>query len=764
MQGTVETTTRGPNQCGSETTILGKGQTRAYLNGLAGSLKVPFEFALIQQRPGNKDKGKTINKFGTLQDLYAWLCEHNEVGYSVFVTVNETDGAGRKAENIKRIRAVWNDCDHGIPDSYPLAPTFRVNSSEGKVQDYWLPQDNMPFDKHSALLDTLVAKHNGDKGAKGLPRVLRVPGFLNWKYGKPWLVQLEIMSGDAYTTDEIVKAFPAIGAKSKIVVAGQDFALPALLSRNTTKYRMSLDELASDLGTLSADPREDWISYGIAIKRDFGEDGWSVWKKWSETSELYDAHDARVKWDGFDVSEREGQITCGTIRHLAKEARRTAEYPATEDGSITDCDAIAAVYGDGVKDHRGNAINPASIKNIVIFLKDHVIKPWLNEFDHSYYVRQAGRDVKLTDEVALDLRMRMHAWGCSVGKELCTDTLMWVAGKITAHPVKEYLLNVKKWDETPRIDNWLATCCGAEPNRYHQLVGSKFLIAAVRRVMQPGCKFDAMLVLEGEQNAGKSSVPRTLASPKWFTDGVGAGSSSKETIELTSGKWLVECAELAGMSKRDVNEVKQALSKQVDLARLSYDRFAKEVPRQFVFFGTTNNTQYLSDITGGRRFWCVKTGTIDLVALERNRDQLWAEAVVREKRGERIYLKDDEYVLAVTEQAKREVDDPTAIFVEELLAEFEHGVVRKSDMFKVLGYGDASKGGAYIGAKLGPIMARLDWIDAGKVKHGGERPRCFTKPTIIAEGCEDAPSQRFLKLKDEDGTKRFMWGEVVKVE
>ena len=397
---------------------------------------------------------------------------------------------------------------------------------------------------------------------------------------------------------------------------------------------------------------------------------------------------------------------------------------------------------------------------MAIFLHGAGITPWHNEFDHSDYLRNAaGHDTKLSDKAALDLRMRLNKAGVRVSAEFCNDTIVWMASRTTAHPVRDYLAGLV-WKREPRLDMFLHTHCGAEDNEYHRLVGAKWLIAAVRRVREPGCKFDNILVFEGAQNAGKSSVFRILAGDEYFTDGVAVGVGPKETIELTGGKWIAESAELSGLSKRDVNEVKQALSKQSDMARLSYGRFPTEILRQFVMCGTTNNAKYLNDVSGGRRFWGVTIGKIDLAALRRDRDQLWAEAAYRESQGERIFLQDAEYDLAVAEQAKREVDDPFEMHVEELLSGFAYGVVWKTDMFKALGYESAAKGGGAVGGKLGPIMAKYGWHD-GRVKdkdNDNADRRCFIKAPVKDVGCDAPPPQRMLALHSKDKVSSFKYG------
>lgn len=413
-------------------------------------------------------------------------------------------------------------------------------------------------------------------------------------------------------------------------------------------------------------------------------------------------------------------------------------------------EAISDLAGD--KDPLGadKKWDANSIKNVAIFLLMNGIKLWHNEFDHKEYISIGdNKEARLTDEAVLDIKMRMHAKAMRVSTEFCHDSLAWIAQKNRKHPVKDYIDGLK-WDGKPRLNKMLHTYFGAIDNEYHKLVGSKWMMAAIKRVRNPGCKFDNMLVLEGPQGAFKSTSLRVLSSTAWFTDGMAVGSNAKETIELTNGKWIVETAELAGLSKRDVNEVKQALSKQSDNARLAYGRLSTEVKRQFVFCGTTNNAHYLRDKTGNRRFWCVTVGTIDLEALERDRDQLWAEAAFREAKEERIYLRDAEYDLATEEQAKREEDDEFEIALDDLLGDFEEGQVPKRELYRALGYKDPKQGSGAIGPRALAWMTKRGWTSV-REQVSGVRQWCFTKGALPPTLCFDEKSNRF---REETSAKR----------
>lgn len=238
------------------------------------------------------------------------------------------------------------------------------------------------------------------------------------------------------------------------------------------------------------------------------------------------------------------------------------------------------------------------------------------------------------------------------------------------HPVRDYLAGLC-WDGVPRIDKWLATYGNAietqpddvdsekEGQTYLEAVSSIVLIAAVRRVMSPGCKFDEMMVLESQQGFSKSSALRALCPrDEWFSDDLPLNVDAKEIIERTLGKWIIEASDLVGGRKADRDHLKSMLSRQYDgPARMAYARIPVERPRQFIIIGTTNTAEYLADSTGARRFWPVKVGRFDVEGLVRDRDQLWAEAVVREAKGESIRLREDLWDAATGHQEKRrEVD------------------------------------------------------------------------------------------------------------
>jgi Virulence-associated protein E-like domain len=252
------------------------------------------------------------------------------------------------------------------------------------------------------------------------------------------------------------------------------------------------------------------------------------------------------------------------------------------------------------------------------------------------------------------------------------------------HPVCDYL-DALQWDGKPRVDQWLVTYAGAEDSAYVQAVGALFLVAGVRRVRKPGCKFDEMLMLEQPlQGTDKSSALAILAvKEEWFTDDLPLNVESKRVIEALRGRWIVEAAELSGMRKADVEHLKAMLSRRVDRARMAYGRLPVEAPRQCVIAGTTNKGEYLRDTTGNRRFWPVLIVRFDLDALRRDRDQLWAEAAAREAKGESIRLARELWPEAAKEQRQRLADDPFVAVLANHLGHLE-GKIKACDVWEIL--------------------------------------------------------------------------------
>lgn len=283
-----------------------------------------------------------------------------------------------------------------------------------------------------------------------------------------------------------------------------------------------------------------------------------------------------------------------------------------------------------------------------------------NEFTQSVLYKSAppwgdvsdiGREINDVDLTRIRIWLsRFYGIECGIGQ--IDEVVTVIAVRNSYHPIKEYI-NGLTWDKKPRLDTWLFDYLGAEGDpAYVSAVGRKVLCAAVARVFNAGCKFDYMMILEGRQGSGKSSCVEILASKKYFSDSLG-DVTNKDILEVTRGKWFIEVSELSAMNRAGANEMKDFLSKTHDTHRKAFARKAITVPRQFILIGTTNDEEYLKDPTGGRRFWPVRVGNTKFKELERDRDQLIAEAFVRWGMGEPLYLED----LAIKSVAEQEQYD-----------------------------------------------------------------------------------------------------------
>lgn len=377
-----------------------------------------------------------------------------------------------------------------------------------------------------------------------------------------------------------------------------------------------------------------------------------------------------------------------------------------------------------VTDEDGKPIHKAHA-NIKAFLHHVGANLWRDDFALANYISGFDTFNGLMDDDALRaLHVRAFALGLGCPKEHFIDTVLEFARREQRHPVREYL-NRLQWDGVPRVRGWLSRYLGAGETPLHAEFGRLWLVAAVRRVRRPGCKFDNMLVLEGAQGAGKSTALKILAG-EWFEESVRLSAEPKELVEQTRGKWLIEVPELSGMAAREVEHVKALITRTEDTARLAYARTATTVARQFILAATTNDSHYLRDTTGNRRFWPVKVGSLDLVALAADRDQLWAEAAAIEARGEPLTLPRELWAVAAVAQEEREAPDTVREVLDPVYGG-GRGYVLTEEVWHHLGFSRA--GGRLPSAtdtrSISAVMRRLGWER--------RRRRHLGRPTYVFE-------------------------------
>ena len=302
------------------------------------------------------------------------------------------------------------------------------------------------------------------------------------------------------------------------------------------------------------------------------------------------------------------------------------------------------------------------------------------------------------------------------GKDTAQDAVAAVAGRNAYHPVRDYLASLV-WDGKERIETWLIRLAGARDDAYVRAASKKWLIGAVARVFKPGCRMDTMLVLEGKQGSRKSTTVDILGRP-WAGSLQNQALHSESAVEGLQGKWIVELAELDGLRRSEVTAAKDFISRVDDYYREKYGRVATAHPRQNVLIGTVNDSQYLIDPTGNRRFLPIRIErTIDTDGLTAERDALWAEAVAAFYAGVPWHLDASEEALANDEQAQRVPDDAwESTVLPWLLMKIEEAPLLRSELSvstaEVLKEAlaiDPSHQDKQLQMRVAPIMKKMGW-------------------------------------------------------
>lgn len=311
-----------------------------------------------------------------------------------------------------------------------------------------------------------------------------------------------------------------------------------------------------------------------------------------------------------------------------------------------------------------------------------------------------------------------QTWGFSPRADIIAQAVFLAADRNRYHEVREYL-EALRWDKVPRIRNWTSIWLHAEENEYTSLAGYKYLLGALARVMQPGCKMDNVLILEGAQDGGKSSAFRSLFGERWFTD-ANIVIGDKDSYAVMAGKWVIELAELDALNKSDSSASKRFFTVAVDTYRPPYAKRAIDVPRQSVFAGTVNFDVYLKDESGGRRYWPIRCGDVlDVAGLTEFRDQIWAEALHEYRRWEEAnkeaggtiwapwrVLPEEKHLFEFEQEARFEVDVLESRIARDL--KLRPSVTMEEIMDDILKI-EITKQTPAEQRRVGKVMKRLGW-------------------------------------------------------
>lgn len=310
---------------------------------------------------------------------------------------------------------------------------------------------------------------------------------------------------------------------------------------------------------------------------------------------------------------------------------------------------------DLVLNAKGNAPvnNSDNVKRVLEQDDDFKGHIWFDEFHGTIFTDWNGPVREWSDRELNDLFILMQR---KYGLTQVSIGMVDVAMRAKAHndirnEPRDWLKSLS-WDGVPRVRASFTTYFGATSNPYVDQASENFWISMVARIMEPGCKVDNMVVLEGSQGKYKSTALNVIAG-KWFTE-TNESPNNKDFYLIMRGNLIIEVAELDAFSKADTLTIKKTITCRVDRFRAPFERYVASHPRRCVFVGTTNENEYLNDPTGGRRFWPVTTGTIDLEALRRDREQLFAEALWRFEQGFKWWEMPEE--TAAVQESRRVID------------------------------------------------------------------------------------------------------------
>lgn len=571
----------------------------------------------------------------------------------------------------RRLLSALESPREGVP-----APTYIVDSGGG-FQALWRLERALEVGGDPAAAEE-AKRYNqaleltfGADSCHNIDRLLRLPGTVNWPDAKKRAKGRVPAAARLFRADE--SALPVSKFRKAPVHDSGGGRPPASGSSGGTLHPVALDRLPDGV--------PGWALVLIVQGQDPDEPG----RYPSRSEALFAACCALARAEVDDatacgvimnpdhaISASVLEKGSGALRYAARQVERARELVADDYDTA-----------DGTPGGR----RLPTWKNVRKAMTRLGVRARYNEFSGLNHIDGLEGFGTVLDDAAIRALRGLVAERERVkpSKEEFSEAVLEAARRDAFHPVRDYL-DALRWDGAPRLDRLFIEYAGAADTDYTRAVTRAQMVAAVRRVRQPGTKHDEILVLEGPQGCGKSSALAVLAaSPAWFTDHLPLNATKpREIMEAIEGHWIVECAELAGLHGSKLEQLKALLSRPVDKDRRAFGRLVSVVPRQCVFFGTTNSRAYLRDSTGNRRFWPVAVQAFDLAALARDRDQIWAEAAALEAAGEDTRLDPALYAAAFDEQDRRRLRDPWAETLEAEFGEVVGGVSSK-EVWLILG-------------------------------------------------------------------------------
>jgi predicted P-loop ATPase len=348
---------------------------------------------------------------------------------------------------------------------------------------------------------------------------------------------------------------------------------------------------------------------------------------------------------------------------------------------------------------------------------------WFDEFLQRLMTGEPAREWSDADDINLTLYMQREVGISKMGRDTVSQAVISHSMRRTRNCVKEFIERTA-WDQTARIDTFLARVFHCDDTPYTRAASRNFWISMVARVYQPGCKVDNMVVLEGSQGLLKSSALRAIAEP-WFTEQHEQATNAKAFAEVLQGKLLTEIAEMDSFDRAEVKAVKGIVSCQSDRFRASYARYAADHPRQGVMAGSTNKDDWNRDETGARRFWPIACrGMADIDCVRADRAQCFAEALAALRSGSSWWEMPAEETRV--EQRKRYDADPWIGPISEYLIAREETTVNEiaGACLKI----EVAKIDRGVQMRVGSVLRALGWTNDGNAKRAGRVVKLWRAP------------------------------------
>lgn len=581
--------------------------------------------------------------------------------------------------------------------------------------------------------------------------------------------------------DKVVARLHAVidEARRKPPAPGAAPARPAQPHQAGNGQMAGRDRIESALAFVSPDlGYSDWIAVGMACYDALGEQvGLAVWDYWSSKGAKYGGTDALMgHWRSFG---NRAPGTDAVIFRLAtnqgwrpprppRAAPATVMPPAVAE-TAPDPEPAGAGHGDTCETVPPELERPWADRlffhgrqlrdcreNVYLFLKHHPALAGMlhaDTFARKIRIMRAppwhAGPFKPGEEWREDHNLRLGMW---LGEHQAltirsVDTLAlavgWVARESPYNPVQDFVQSLV-WDRVERLPAWLTDYLGVVPSTYASLSGVYFWVSLIARIMKPGEIVRSMPILEGPQFQGKSTVVRIIGA-QWYSD-TPLDLNNKDVYQNIQGILVYEVAELDAFNKAESTRIKAFISSPKDRFRAPYDREPDDHMRQTVFIGTTNQDEYFKDSTGNTRYWPWRTQvvrTIDLEALARDREQLFAEAYWRWEQGERWHpTAEEQKAYFDPEQRDREIDDPWEAQLERWLRRETRDKVTALDVLIDCLKVEPSKidNTRQMPTRIGIVMTRLGWRKGREST--GARERYWIRPESWKPGAKPQEAAR----------------------